>query len=411
MDAFLARQAILDDKAQLHAYELLFRDGQSNSFPLDMCPDQATSKLLTQNHLATGFEEVTGDKKAFINFSEETLIHRFPNSIDPDTVVIEILEDVVISHALLKTVRQLHKAGFTIALDDHDFDPKWDIFLPYVNIIKVDVLQFNILQIAKYVRRISGFGITLLAEKVETREQFDQLKTLGFSLFQGYFFAKPEVLKKKTLSANQVNLLELICMSSRAELDLAAVNSIIEKDVALSYQLLRFINSSSFTKDAQIGDLKHALNYMGEAELKKFISLIALANLNEEKPSELLGLSVSRAHFCQKVADLRGDYQDPPSTFLTGMFSLVDALLDEEMASLMTKLPLLDEIKQALQNGEGTLGQYIKLARLFERGQWQAVEDLANTLNVDLDKLSEIYNQALSHTDLLLAQHKSRAKN
>lgn len=396
METYVARQAILDINSDVHAYELLFRDGVDNSFPLNMCPDQATSKILAQNHLMTGLETLTGGKDVFINFYEDTLLNRFPTSLDPDTTVIEILETVPISSELLDACRHIKKQGYRLALDDHDFDPKWDIFLPYIDIIKVDVLQFNILQISKYVRRIAGFGVTLLAEKVETREQFEQLRTLGFTLFQGYYFARPEILKKKALSSSKLNLLQLISESCSIKLDLEKIANIIERDVALSYKLLRFINSSAFGRSQKIGSLKHALIYMGEAELKKFIALLALANLNDEKPSELVALSVARARFCGQVANLMHEAENPPTAFLTGMFSLVDAMLDEDMLSLLKNLPVLDEIKEALITGQGKLGEYLQLALDYERANWQEMEEHADRLDLDTDEISRIYIEAVT---------------
>lgn len=167
MYCYMARQPILDASKTLVGYELLFRDGVENSFP-NINADEATSKLITEHHLLMGVEKITGGQQAFINFSADTLIHHFPTSIDAKSMVIEILETVPISSELLTACRELHRMGYRLALDDHDFDAKWDIFLPYVSIIKVDVRQFNLLQISKYISRIRHHPVTLLAEKVET---------------------------------------------------------------------------------------------------------------------------------------------------------------------------------------------------------------------------------------------------
>ncbi|AWB66576.1 histidine kinase [Saccharobesus litoralis] len=409
METYVARQAILNDKAEVIAYELLFRDGVENCFPADMCPDQATSKILTQNHLMTGLETITQGKTAFVNFYEDTLLHRFPTSLDPENTVVEILESVPISSELLKACRHIKKQGYRLALDDHDFDPKWDAFLPYVDIVKIDVQDFTLLQIAKYVKRIDGSGVKLLAERVETPQQFEQLKMLGFDYFQGYFFARPEIMKRKTLTSNKLNLLELISASCSEKIDIEKVSDIIERDVALSYKLLRFINSSAFGRSQKIGSLKHALIYMGEAELKKFISLLALANLNDEKPNELLNLSVVRARFCGLLAQQRGDNENPPTAFLTGMFSLVDAMLDEEMVSLIEKLPVLDEIKQALTQGVGKLGMYLQLAKDYETANWSAVESGADDLSLSVDIVGSVYNQAIEWLDTVKVQAGSAA--
>lgn len=197
MYSYIARQPILNLNQETVAFELLFRDGESNHFP-DIDPDKATSKIIVDNQLTLGIDEITGALPAYINFHADALIYHFPDFLDSEKIVIEILEDVPISDELLNACKLLKKKGFTLALDDHDFDPKWDVFLSFVDIIKVDIQDVSLVDITRFLSRIDTSNITLLAEKVETLKQFDQLKMLGFTLFQGYFFAKPEMIKKKT---------------------------------------------------------------------------------------------------------------------------------------------------------------------------------------------------------------------
>lgn len=409
MYCYMARQPILDAQKNLYGYELLFRDGESNAFP-NINDDEATSKLITEHHLLMGVEKITGGQLAFINFSADTLIHHFPTSINPKSMVIEILETVPISSELMTACKQLHGMGYQLALDDHDFDPKWDIFLPYISIIKVDVQQFNLLQISKYVSRVRHYNVTLLAEKVETAEEFNKLRQLGFQLFQGYFFARPEMLKHKNISSSKLNLMLLIAEASKVELNFDDLSHIVERDLGLSYKLLRFVNSASFAREKPIGSLKHAMVYMGEAELKKFIALLALANLAENNGSELLNISVVRARFCDQLAALNQDELNPPSAFLTGLFSLVDALLEQPLAGLLQDLPILPEIKSALLEHSGKLGQYLELAKAFERTDWDSQQQLTRqVLNKAID-LSPLYLEAVdwAHGLMLTAREEDK---
>lgn len=402
MYCYVARQPIFDRQKAVTGYELLFRDGVDNCFP-NIDADEATSKLITQHHLLLGVEKITGGKQAFINFSADTLIHHFPTSIDPNSMVIEILETVPISDELLTACKELHKMGYRLALDDHDFDTKWDVFLPYVSIIKVDVQMFNILQISKYLRRIAKYPVILLAEKVETADEYEQLKQLGFDLYQGYFFARPEMLKHKQLGSNKLNLLALISESSKVRLDYDGLAAIVERDLDMSYKLLRFINSVQYARKQSIGSLKHAMVYMGEAELKKFISLLALANLAEGQSDELLVMSLIRARFCDRLANIRGDTENPPAAFLTGLFSLVDALLEQPLEELLAQLPLLPEIKAALLENKGVLADYLTVERTFEHGLWQKQTELSSRMvpqNVDLNL---VYFEAVEWGQRLLA--------
>ncbi|WP_337879274.1 EAL domain-containing protein [Rheinheimera sp.] len=401
MYCYVARQPIFDQNKEVTGYELLFRDGIENSFP-NINADEATSKLITQHHLMLGVEKITGGKQAFINFSADTLIHHFPTSIDPNAIVIEILETVEISDELLTACKELHNMGYRLALDDHDFDPKWDVFLPYVHILKIDVRQFNVLEISRYLRRVRPYALTLLAEKVETAEEFAQLQTLGFDLYQGYFFARPEMLKHKQLGSNKLNLLTLISESSKVQLDFDKLAGIMQRDLDMSYKLLRFINSANFARKQTIGSLKHAMVYMGEAELKKFISLLALANLAEGQSDELLVMSLIRARFCDQLAAIRGDQENPPAAFLTGLFSLVDALLEQPLDELLSQLPLLDEIKAALLQGEGTLARYLELQTTFEQGLWQQQTKLSAALVPAGVDLNRVYLEAVEWGQSLL---------
>ena len=397
MYSYVARQPILDVNKEVYAYELLFRDGISNSYP-NICPDEATSKILAQNHLLLGLGELTNGKLAFINFHEDALLHHFPTSLPSKEIYVEILEDIPISKELIIACKKLKGLGYKLALDDHDFDPKWDVFLPFIDMIKVDIQATNILQINKFLRRLKEKGanhLSLLAEKVETAQEFEQLSHLGFQYFQGYFFARPEVVKQKSMAPNKMVLVELIGETTKPQLDFDRISELMERDVTLSYKLLRFINSSAYGAQQKIGSLKHALNYMGELELKKFIALIALANLGEGKPDELLNLSLIRARFCAEIAVKRQDPENPPIAFLTGLFSLVDALLDQELDLVLDKLPILPEIKTALAQKEGFLAEYLALAVAYEQGHWAELETLAVKLELNQADISDFYQAAL----------------
>lgn len=396
MYAYIARQPIYDANKTLYGYELLFRDGETNSFP-NIDGDEATSRLITEHHLLVGVETITAGTLAFINFSAETLIHHFPTSIQASSTVIEVLETVPISDELLLACKGLHEQGYQLALDDHDFDPKWDVFLPYTTYIKVDIQQFNMLQISKYIQRIQPYAITLLAERVETAEQFEQLKLLGFSLFQGYLFAKPEMLKHKQLNSNQLTLVELIAEAAATELDFDKLNALVERDLALSYKLLRFINNSAFAKQQPIESLKLAMTYMGETELRKFLALFALSNLTDGKKDVLLMQSLVRAKCCEQLSLTN----NPPLAFMTGLFSMVDSLLSMPMQQVLKQLPLPPSITEALLHDRGPLGRYLKMIIAYEETDWSLVDNLAEKMTTQPD-MAKIYQTAVAWAQEIL---------
>jgi len=394
MFSYIARQAILDKNKELYSYELLFRDGEQNCFP-DISPDEATSKILTDSHLDLGLEDITAGKLAFINFHQDTLLHRFPTSLDPKKVVIEVVETVKPTAELIQACKNIKELGYTIALDDHDFDPKWDPLLPYTDIIKVDVVECDPQTLIDNIGKYVGSKIKLVAEKIETIEDFEKYRDMGFDYFQGYFFTRPEIIKQKKLPTSKLSLIELISASSTVEFDIGRVSSIIERDVSLSYKLLRFINNPLVNTSHEISNLRHALNYMGQIEVKKFIALLALANLGDSKPVELIHLSLVRAKFCELIGQAKSLSNNPPTGFLVGLFSLLDALLDQPMQDIVEKLPIGEDIKAALCGDENELRQFLALIKAFESGYWKGVANISKQLSLDLKMTQAFYNESL----------------
>ncbi|WP_293745810.1 EAL domain-containing protein [uncultured Paraglaciecola sp.] len=394
MFSYIARQAILDKNKELYSYELLFRDGENNCFP-DIPADEATSKILTDSHLDLGLDDITAGKPAFINFSQDTLLHRFPTSLDPKKVVIEVVETVNPTAKLVIACKNIKESGYSVALDDHDFDPKWDVLLPYIDIIKVDIVECDEQTLIDNIGKYKGTKIKLVAEKIETIEDFEKYRDMGFDYFQGYFFARPQIIKQKRLPTSKLSLIQLIGASSASEFDLEKVSGIIQRDVSLSYKLLRFINNPAINKSCEISDLRHALNYMGQVEVKKFIALLALANLGDNKPVELIHLSLVRAKFCELIGQAKSLENNPPTGFLIGLFSLLDALLDQPMEGIVEKLPIGENIKAALCGDENELKPFLALIRAFEAGYWNGVAKISKQLSLDLKMTQAFYNESL----------------
>ncbi|SEA05704.1 EAL and HDOD domain-containing protein [Alkalimonas amylolytica] len=400
MYGFVARQPIFDKELQLLGYELLFRDDDHNRFP-NIDPDEATSRLLSEQHLLYGLERITGNKLAFINFAEDSLLYQFPTALDPSKTVIEILESVHFSSELLTACRELHKQGYQLALDDFTFHSQWQRLMPYISYLKVDIRQNPMDGLAAKLAELKDFQGKFLAEKVETMAEFEQLQQLGFDYFQGYFFARPEMLKHKRLGHHQMHLLSLIAEAAEPELDFDKLVQIMERDLGLSYKLLRFINSAYYARSKPIQSLKHAMVFMGEVELKKFIALVALSNLAEHKQPELLKLSIIRARFCDLVAKAAGHTELQSSAFLTGMLSLIDALLEQPLDHVLSQLPLEECIKQALLQQQGPLGQPLKLILDYEQANWQRYEDVADQLLPAKTDIRALYLDALDWAEQL----------
>lgn len=396
---YAARQPILDANKKLYAYELLFRDSIDNVFP-DIDGDEATSKMIEASKFNMGISEFTSNKPAFINFTLETLSQGYPEMLTNEELVVEILETVKPGKKLLGLCKDLHSKGYTIALDDYEHQSVWAHFYPFINIIKVDIQQSDLEEIKEVIEAIKPHPhIQLLAEKVESYQEYEQALQLGFTLFQGFFFAKPEMVKTKSLSPSQLAMAELLYETSKPELDLASITSVFERDVSLSYKLLRYANSAIFKRRSEVSTIKQALVILGSGELKRFLGLMFAVTANPDKPTELIKLAMTRAKFCELVASDMGSQIDTSIAFLTGLLSMIDAILDEELEVVLGKLPLAAEIKEPLLTRKGTMAAIIKLVEFIEHAQWDKTNLVMEKLKLDKEKAVQHYNEALAWAD------------
>ncbi|MGB1292554.1 MAG: EAL and HDOD domain-containing protein [Pseudoalteromonas sp.] len=393
---YAARQPILDRDKELIGYELLFRDGVDNVFP-NIDGDEATSRLIEGSQFNFGLEDLTDDKPAYINFTLDTLQKGYPTLLGKDQIVVEILETIQPGKRLLAIVKDLKEKGYTLALDDYIHQPVWRHFYPYIDIIKIDFLSCELDQIKQIIEEIKPFPqIKLLAEKVETHEKYQLALDLGFSYFQGFFFSKPEMVQSKSLPPSQIALAELLYETSSMDINLKKITDVFERDVTLSYKLLRYSNSAAFKRRAEISTIKQALIVLGVQEIKKFLSLLFAAQVAANKPAELIRLSLTRARFTELLAIEHNKVKDTGMAFLTGMMSLMDAILDESMQSVMKKLPLSNDIKDALVENKGLLAQYLELVKLYEQADWQSANTIIDELALAADKVPDSYHEALS---------------
>jgi EAL and modified HD-GYP domain-containing signal transduction protein len=395
MDFFAARQPILDRDKTLVGYELLFRDSVDNEFP-DIDGDEATSRLIEGSQFNFGLEDLTGNKPAFINFTLQTLLKGYPTLLSKDHVVVEILETVQPGKRLLAIVKDLKEKGYTVALDDYIHQPVWKHFYPFIDIIKIDFLTTDVNTIESVINAIKPYPqIKLLAEKVETHAMYQLALDLGFSFFQGFFFSKPEMVQSKALPPSEMALAELLYETSSTDLDLLKITNVFERDVNLSYKLLRYTNSAAFARRAEISTIKQALIVLGANEIKKLLSILFAAQVSQNKPVELIRLSLSRARFGELLA-IQHNNKNAGMAFLTGMMSVMDAILDESMEDVMEKLPLSPEIKEALLNDSGALAQYLNLVKYYEQANWDEANNMASQLGFDTNQVASAYHDSLS---------------
>jgi c-di-GMP-related signal transduction protein len=401
-DVYVARQPIFDRRKRIFGYELLFRDGPENVFP-NVNGDKASSELLSSSLLTVGLERLTSGKRAFVNFTEDLLVKNVPSLFSKETIVVEVLEDVLPTEGALSACMGLNATGYMIALDDFVFGSHAMSFLPYVNLIKMDFRCSEAGKIGQNVKELSSYPVKFLAEKVETPEDFTAATNVGFDYFQGFFFSKPHTLRARDIVPNKANmaLLQLMAEVNKEDFEYDRLETLIKKDVSLSYKLLRYINSAYFRRVREISSIRQAMVMLGEVGIRRFIALIAMAKLAESKPDELARTSVVRARFCEQLSKaFPGGFQDS-ELFTLGLFSLIDAILDQPMETVMRTLPLSESIKAALVRGEGDLPQFLDLVRHYEAGNWQGVKKAALDLGIDDKAIPSIYVDALGWADSL----------
>lgn len=401
MDVYVARQPIFKTNKRVYAYELLFRDSLTNIFP-DIDGDSATSKVLFDSFLTIGIEKITGRKKAFINFTEDMLIEKAPLMFSKDKIVVEILEDVKPGLEVLNACRDITRDGYMVAMDDFDYRPELEPLISISNLIKIDFRSTPYKAIQENVKRLSRYDVHLLAEKIETYEEFSKALEMGFKYFQGYFFCKPEVIKGKDISASDLNILNIMVEANKEEIDFQILERLIGRDVAISYKLLRYINSAYFKRVRKISSIKQAISLLGERRIRRFLSIIAMADLSHEKPNELFRRSVIRARLCEMIGETVHSSVPASELFVVGLFSLIDAILDDSMENIMKRLPLSREIKDVLLYNSGELKKYLTLAISYESGNWERMPEAAAAVEINEEKLPTCYLDSIKWADSLI---------
>ena len=398
MKVYVARQPIFKKNKKLYGYELLFRGGMSNVFP-DIDGDTATSKLLSNSFFNIGIDQLTGGKTAFINFTQELLIRKIPMMFPIKNMTVEILEDVDPNEEVVNACLDISKAGYAIAMDDFVFKNELKTLIKLAHIIKIDFLLSPIEEIRKLVDMLKDYNIRLLAEKIETYDKFERALSMGFTYFQGYFFSKPEILSGKEITPSKITLLQIVGEANKKDCSFNKLEKLINRDVSISYKLLRYINSAYFKRACEISTIKHAIVLLGEEEIKRFISLVATAELASEKPDELIRASIIRARFCELLGINSRNGTDISELFLMGLFSLIDAMLDNTMENIMKSLPLSKNIKQALIEAKGNLVDYLRFVSYYETANWDQCSLINSKMRVDKDKIPEFYQDAVNWAD------------
>ncbi|MDD1504033.1 HDOD domain-containing protein [Lysinibacillus sp. CNPSo 3705] len=402
MEVFIGRQPIFNLHEQVVAYELLYRSKNVNAFPI-VDPDAATIDVLVNSFLSIGIEEVTKGKPSFVNFTENLLKSSLNEFLNPSQVVIEILENVPITTQLVERVIELKSYGFQIALDDFILDDKvqiYDELFPYIDFIKVDFLVSPLLERMEIENKVKeNFPhIKLLAEKVETRNQFEVAKHSGYELFQGYFFEQPQIITATDIPANTIQYLYIITLLKEEEPNIQLLADNIERDISLTYKLLQMVNNSELRSKSKVRSIKQAIILLGVSNLQKWIYLLAMREIDRNAENDLfkevMRTSLFRAKVCEKLAKL--SYKKNFSEyFLVGMFSLIDTLLQRPLDVILQQLPFSEEITETILGNQTEMTPYLEFSIALGKLDWTTLENLAPQLNMNFTNIDLLYNEAM----------------
>lgn len=384
-----ARQPIFDARLEAVGYELLYRRPRADRADF-IDGNHATARVVVGALVEVGLNEVVGSLPAFINVTRELLCSDRLYSLPPHRVVLEVLEDIVIDDELVTAVSQLREEGYLIALDDFAIKPGTERLLPLATYVKLDVMAYGIDGIADQIRMLKDHDVALLAEKVETREELEACKRLGCTLFQGYFLAKPSNIERGGTAPARQTLLRLVARLYDPNVSVAEIESIVSSDVGLSYRILRIINSAFYHLPRKVRSVRQAVALLGLRFTRSWISLIVMADLGDA-PTEVLTAAAVRAKMCERLGQIRG-VSDPEAYYISGLFSMLDAIMDRPLADIVDSLPLSMDIKEALMTKEGPIGETLHCVLSHEQANWEAL-DLSSIGDA---QVQQAYLEALS---------------
>ncbi|MBU2894938.1 HDOD domain-containing protein [Colwellia sp. D2M02] len=400
-NTYIARQAILNQKLDTIGYELLFRDSPDNKFP-EIEQDIASSKLIIQNHIHGDIQTLSMGKLAFINFTENCLVRKYPLLFDKNSIVIELVGHEKPTKGLLKIIMFYREHGYSIALTEYDLAPHWEVLFPYIDIIKINIEKINTKRLPSVVDKMKQHDIKISAERVETKLQKQTLAEVGFDYFQGYFYHQPEIIEGRTLTSIKAQMLALLNESFSHPLNFTAISEIVGHDVNLSIALLKMVNNVATGTKIEITSLKQAASYLGEDKLRQFVSILALSNLTSDCSDEICRQALITGKVMAALSNKATFTTISDYAFMTGLLSSLEVMLSMPMAEILKSMPVAKPIKLALISREGLLGELLSLTVFYVSGKDN--DENANSNMANLMTQHALTQQDLQQEFLLASQ-------
>lgn len=397
MSIFVARQPIFDAANNVFGYELLYRRDEARTTAEGTDPNTMSARVISNAFLGVGIAELTGGLPGFVNFTRDQLLDSTYELFSPGEVVVELLETVRCDADTLRACEAMHAAGYRFALDDFVYDPSFDPLLALASIVKVDVLGREESDIRRLLSSLGAFKGSLLAERVESEGVHRSCAGMGFQLFQGYFYARPETVTKEDLEAGQLTILRLLTLLRDGETSDAQIEIALRADAALCYKLLRIVNSAAMGV-RHVESIKHALRMVGRTALHRWLAIILAGSfVSHGGASTELGLgALARARMCEIIARRSTKRLAPDPLFMVGILSMMDALMCVPMERVLSLVEVSADVHSALIGRTGPLANALLLVEAYDAGSWDAVKHLALLVGVDATSVPGFYFDALA---------------
>ncbi|PIE20594.1 MAG: signal protein [Neptuniibacter caesariensis] len=371
LDLLLARQPVFNKSLDVVAYLLLYRS-QEEGAAKTINDHLATSSVILNTYASICEDGEVRSLPCYIKLTDKTLMAEDFPELPKEHFILEILGHSRITPEFIERIRVLSQQGYRLALSDYKPDPKYVPLLNLIHILKLDVQRIGIDALPEIVKNLRPYHLELLADKVETKEELRKCHELGFTLFQGYFLSRPEPVKGKKLGSSKVLLMQMMVELQNPQATAQSVEQIVINDPLLTYRILRVVNSAAFTLNREVESLSHAISLLGFDQIRKWVSLFLVTD-TQEKPEELTRSMLARGRMCELLAEMLGRDR-PINNFITGLFSKLDVLLDMELSELLEQVPLHHDIKAALLNRSGELGQILDQVCHYEEGDFESMD-------------------------------------
>jgi EAL and modified HD-GYP domain-containing signal transduction protein len=397
VEVYVGRQAVFDRRKSVAAYELLFRAARDASTS-SRSDALASYEVIHNTFLDIGLHRLLNGVSGLLNLPRDLILDPRIRALPKDTMKLEILETVTADEDVLEACEELKGLGYTLVLDDYTGQPESEPFLKLVDWVKVDFRALDPGKTVQLARKLSGNGKTPLAEKVETQQEFDHALKSGYHLFQGFFLQRPAMLSAHTVASDQLHTIRLLQMLAAPEIDIDKLERVISQDVGLSYKLLRYANSAKFGLRQQFSSILEAMVWLGADEIRRIVTLAVLPKISSGQNPELTQNALIRARMCSQIARLTGQANQQEKAFLTGLFSLLDAIMRAPMPGIVEELSLADDLAEALLDRGGadsSLGQLLRVVKSYETAAWDELAEPVSRLHLGPTDLVNIYFDAL----------------